>query len=107
MQKRNKPGGGRPVKGWPPDKIKLLKKLYPVTDNETVATVLKVSVSALRNAANRFGVKKQGWTEQDIQILKDNFHLSYQKIADKIGKTKWQVRNKAVEMKLIPVKNSE
>lgn len=108
MQKRkNKPGAGRPVGGWTPERVRLLKKLYPHIDNDTVAAKLNVSVSALRNAAARFGVKKQGWTDKEIQGLKDNFHLPYQKIADKLGKTKWQVINKARELKLIPINNSD
>lgn len=102
-KRKNKPGGGRPVNSWPPEKVKLLTKLYPITDNETLAKKLKVSVSALRNAAVRFDVKKKGWTDKDIQALKDNFHLPYDKIAEKLGKTRWAVINKARELKLTPV----
>lgn len=106
MEKRkNKPGAGRPVVGWTPERIKLLKKLYPTTDNESAAKQLKVSLSALRNAATKFGVKKQGWSAKDIEILRANYNtMTYQKIADKIGKTRWAVINKARELELTPVK---
>lgn len=109
MEKRkNKPGAGRPVENWAPEKIKLLKKLYPTTDNETVAAKLKVSVSALRNAAVRFGVKKLGWTLKEEDFVRDNFNsMTYDKIGAKLGKTKWQVIKKARELKLTPINNSD
>ena len=100
-KRKNKPGAGRPVENWPPAKVKLLKKLYPTTDNETLAAKLKVSVSALRNAATRFGVTKKGWTDKDIAILKGNYlTLTYDQIAAKLGKTRWAVINKARELDL-------
>lgn len=104
-KRKNKPGAGRPVQGWTPERIRLLKKIYPATDNETAARQLKVSVSALCNAATRFGVKKQGWSEKDISVLKAHYNtLTYQQIADKIGKTKWAVINKARDLELTPIK---
>lgn len=99
QKRKNKPGAGRPVESWPPEKVKLLRTLYPATDNETAAKSLGVSVSALRNAAVRFGVQKKGWTDKEIAFIKANFTtLTYQQIADKLEKTKWSVINKAREL---------
>lgn len=101
MSRKNKPGAGRPVETWPPDKVKLLKKMYPTTDNATIAKKLGVSVSALRNAAVRFGVQKKGWTDKDIAFIKDNYTtLTYDQMAQKLEKTRWAVINKAREFKL-------
>lgn len=104
-KRKNKPGAGRPVGNWTPERIKLLKRLYPGNDNATAARQLGVSVFALCNAATRFGVKKQGWSEKEISVLKAHYNtLTYQQIADKIGKTKWAVINKARDLELTPIK---
>lgn len=100
-KRKNKPGAGRPVESWTPAKVKLLQKLYPITDNATVAKKLGMTISAVRNAATRFGVTKKGWTEKDIAVLKEHYMtLTYDKIAAKLGKTKWAVINKARELDL-------
>ena len=99
IKRKNKPGAGRPVEAWPADKVAILKKLYPTTDNATMAKVLGVSVSALRNAAVRFGVQKKGWTDKDIAFIKANYStLTYDQMADKLDKTRWAVINKAREL---------
>lgn len=96
---KNKPGAGRPIETWPPEKVRLLKKLYPTSKNADAAKMLGVTVSALRNAAVRFGVSKKGWTDKDIAFIKANYTtLTYDQMADRLGKTRWAVINKAREL---------
>lgn len=98
-KRKNKPGAGRPIEAWPPEKVRLLRKLYPKTNNEEAAKKLGVTVSALRNAAVRFGVSKKGWTKKDIDFIKTNFTtLTYDQMADRLEKTRWAVINKAREL---------
>lgn len=98
-KRKNKPGAGRPVTDWPPERVKLLKKLYPTTDNETVAAKLGVTVSAVRNAATRFGITKNGWTEKDEQwLLANAAKMTYDQLAKELGKTRWGVINKYREL---------
>lgn len=98
-KRKNKPGAGRPVESWSPDKVNALKKLYPHYDNDIVAKQLGITISALRNAAVRFNIKKNGWTDKDIAFLKANIkNLTYDQIAAALEKTRWAVINKYREL---------
>src|SRR6266516_4855337 len=99
MEKRkNKPGAGRPPKDWPPAKVNLLKKLYPIFDNEIVAMRLGKTIPAIRSKAHILGLKKKDWTESEMKWLMDNAHLTYAQMGAKLSKTYWQVRNKYQEL---------
>ncbi|HTE32721.1 MAG TPA: hypothetical protein VK666_20210 [Chryseolinea sp.] len=104
MKKKN---AGRPATEWPKEKIALLKKHYPTTGNEEVATMLSTTVSALRNAATYYKVKKANryWDKPETDFILKNWDaLSPDEIADglekkfKIKKTKWAVINKYREL---------
>lgn len=101
--KKNKPGAGRPVSFWTKERVKKLKALFPVTDNEEIAAILgsNVTVSAVRNAATRLGLTKQSryWTPEDIAHLQKHWaDSSAEKIAEELGKTRWAVINKYREL---------
>ena len=108
IKKENKPGAGRPNTEWPKEKIALLKKIYPTKSNDVVAAELNITVSALRNAAIRFKVKKSNryWDKAEEKFITDNWEvLSPIEIADALKKkfmlvkTKWAVINKYRELK--------
>lgn len=108
MSKIKKETRGRKVVDWPKEKIALLKKHYPTKSNEEAAALIGVTISALRNAAIRFKVKKSNrfWDKPETDfILKNWDQLSPVEIADKlkeklkIEKTKWAVINKYRELK--------
>jgi hypothetical protein len=104
--KKNK--RGRPVIAWSKEKIAFLKKLYPGKNNKDVAAEMGITISALRNAAVKFKVKKSNryWDKAKENFVVDNWQiLSVSEIADQlekkfnIYKTKWAIINKYRELK--------
>lgn len=92
--------GPKPTE-WPKEKVAMLKKLYPKHDNEEVAKQMGVSVSALRNAAQRFKVKKSDryWDKPDHDFLLKNWPvMSAEEIGKELKKTRWAVINKYREL---------
>lgn len=92
---------GAPVTFWTPERVKVLKANFPTKDNEEVAALLDTTVSAVRNAAVVFKVKKKNryWDkpEEDF-LLKSWAVMSAVEIAEKLGKTRWAVINKYREL---------
>lgn len=108
MPKINKKGAGRPVVAWLPEKVNLLKKLYPINDNDTVADKLNTTVAAVRYAAMRYKVKKSNryWDKPETDYLLKNWPvMSAEEISAglkekfKIEKTRWAVINKYRKLK--------
>src|SRR6476646_6580601 len=95
-----KQGPGRPAISWPTDKVEKLKALYPGTPTDQVAIALKTTVSAVKNAAKYYGVKKEDkWSLlQEITLLKVWGTLSAAQIAKAMNKTRWSVINKHREL---------
>ncbi len=97
----NKPGAGRPTSFWTKERIKILKASYPSQSNEEVSALLGITVSAVRNGAVRFKVKKKDryWTKsEEDYILKNWAVMSAVKIAEKLSKTRYAVVNKYREL---------
>lgn len=82
---------------WTPENIAKLKKLYPINGNATVAAELGTTERSIRSAAIKFNVKKsnRNWPKKDIAtLLKDWPTSTAEKIASKLGRTRWAVINK-------------
>jgi hypothetical protein len=95
--KRRKP---RPD-AWTSEEIKLLKKHYPVKDNDTVAALVGKSVRAIRAKAQVLKVKKSTryWDKPDEDYLIKNWPvMSAVEIGQKLAKTKWAIINKYREL---------
>lgn len=102
MKKKNKSGAGRPTFFWTKERIKILKAIYPTQTNEEVAALLGITVSAVRNGAVRFKVKKKDryWDKPEEDFILKNWEvMSAMELAEKLGKTKWAVINKYRELK--------
>jgi hypothetical protein len=100
MNKKNKSGAGRPP-DWTRERIALLRKHYPNKPNEEVATLLKTSVTSVRNAAMKYKVKKANryWDKPEEDFLLKNWQvMSAVELAEKLHKTKWAVINKYREL---------
>lgn len=98
--KKNKPGAGRPAE-WNDKKLAQLKKIYPTRSNEEVAEIIGRSVSSIKNAAIKHGVRKSGryWSDEDKAWLLANWAgMSAIKLAAHLKKTKWSVINKHREL---------
>lgn len=99
MNKKDKRGA--PVTFWTPERVKILKANFPTKDNEAVAALLGTTVSALRNAANVYKVKKKNryWDKPEEDFLLKNWTvMSAVEIAEKLDKTRWAVINKYREL---------
>lgn len=105
MAKKIRPGA--PATIWPPEKLKLLKKLYPNTDNAEIAKQCKVTPEQVRYAANNLGLRKSNryWDRpwEDL-VLKNWEVMTAVEIAEelhrkfKVEKTRWAVINKYREL---------
>lgn len=105
MAKKTRPGP--PATVWPPEKLKLLKKLYPNNDNTEVAKQCKVTTEQVRYAANNLGLKKSNryWDKPWEDLLLKNWEVmtaveiaAELKRKFKVDKTRWAVINKYREL---------
>ena len=101
MEKKKRGGQIGNVKTpWLPERIDLLKKLYPKTDNAVLAKMFNVSERAIRSAAVTFDVKKSDryWSEEDCKWLVDHWGAigvgMTEIMAHFPAKTKWAIINK-------------
>lgn len=106
-KRKNKPGAGRPGTDWTKERIKELKKLYPTNDNIVVAKKMGITVSAVRNAAIKYKVKKatRYWDRPwEILVVKNWQTHTPEEIMElllrkfKVAKTKWAIINKYREL---------
>lgn len=98
----NNPTLRNPEQDWTEKQIATLKKLYPTTDNETVAQKVGKSVRAVRSQAVRLRLKKSTryWDKPEEDYVLENWPvLSAEEIAADLGKTKWAIINKYRELK--------
>lgn len=101
---KNKLGYGRkPI--WTEEKIKILKESYPVDDIETVMKKLDFyNLGSIRTKAHQLNIKVLGfyYTKEEIEFIKNNIYkLSYQEIADTLGKTIDAIATKANRIGII------
>lgn len=90
---------------WSPQQLEILEKLYPNTNNKTIAATLNKTDKAIRTKANTLGYKKIIWTAESEVWLLANFKLMDDKelmeqIHQKFGliKTNYAVINKYREL---------
>ncbi len=68
MIKRIKKKAGRKGITWSTAQLKILKKLYPTTDNETICTAInspEIDTGAIRRKAQKLGLRKENWIWSD------------------------------------------
>ena len=107
MTRKNKKGAGRPSIQWTKERISQLKKLYPSLSNEIVADKMGLTISAIRNAAIKYKIKKADrfWDKPWEEMLVKNWEeLSVEELGEllarkfKVKKTKWSIINKYREL---------
>jgi hypothetical protein len=99
VKKTGRKKGNRPE--WTPDRVSVLKKNYPIRNNQEVAEMLKTTVSAVRSAAFIFRLKKKdrNWDKPEETFLLKNWEvMSAVELADHLGKTRWAIINKYREL---------
>jgi len=92
---------------WSEDEVKLLKRLYPSENTQSIADKLGWSSEWIRHKANLIGLKKVGratiWSKQELTLLKKLYpDSSIPDIANQIGQTVLAVTGRAHKLGLIP-----
>lgn len=84
-------------------------KNYSKMTRKQLANHFNVSLKAITHKINHLGLRKikprtpNVWNDEEIQFLKDNVNiLSRSELAKRLGKTTNNVRNKIIDLKLIP-----
>ncbi len=90
---------------WSANEIKLLKKLYPTENNQSIADKLGRSLPSVKTIAYLSGLKKVGvapvWSKQEDTLLKKPYpHNKVRDIANQLGRTVRAVAYKAQSLGL-------
>ena len=97
-KKIGRPKGSKPV--WTADMEAQLAKLFPNTDNKDIASVMGLSISAIRSKSHIMKLRKSTryWTSVDCKWLVDHWDVpgyGFQEIQNHFPhKTKWAIINK-------------
>lgn len=92
---------------WTKKNIALLRKLYPAGKNKDPLETFGVSLSAIKSAARRYGIKKRvfsnnPWTPAKLkQLVKLYPNMRNRDIAEKLGVTESAVMAKAFKLRLL------
>lgn len=107
MNKKNKPGAGRPISTERKALLKKIEKLYKTKSYTEVAAELNISVHTVRNAVSNHGFKKdklhweKSWGSLVLSMWEKN---KPEKIAKELNrrfgvcKSKWAITNKYREL---------
>lgn len=88
---------------WTDDEIEELRRLYPVTADAELVDRFKVSITAIRHVAHRYGIRRREtvsarntWTPERVQYLRENVAtMTYEELAERLDVSVTTVRTKA------------